>query len=460
MSLSVVILAAGKGKRMFSDLPKVLHRVGGKPMLGHALDTSRGLGAEQRLVVYGHGGESVKAAFAEEPDCEWVEQAQQLGTGHAVAQVLPLVPDSAVVLVLYGDVPLVRGETLQPLVDSAHKGYLGLLTVELTDPTGYGRIVRDGAGQVACIVEEKDANAPQRRIHEVNTGILAAPLNRLKTWIHALDNDNSQGEYYLTDVIEMAVNDGVGVEAFSVHDPEDVQGINNRLLLAELERYYQRRRAETLMLDGVTLLDPARVDVRGTLVTGKDVVIDVNAIFEGEVRLGDRVRIGPHTVIRDAVLGDDTEVLAHSHIEGARVGRSTQIGPYGRLRPGAELADGAKVGNFVEIKKAYVGKDSKVNHLTYVGDAEIGEDVNVGAGTITCNYDGANKHKTIIEDHVFIGSNTALVAPVRIGAGATVGAGSTIGKDVPEGGLGLTRARQRTIEDWQRPVKGQKKSKV
>ena len=457
MPLSVVILAAGKGKRMFSDLPKVLHRVGGKPMLGHALETSRSLGAERRLVVYGHGGASVKAAFAEEPDCEWVEQAQQLGTGHAVAQVLPLIPDSAVVLVLYGDVPLVRGETLQPLVDSAHQGCLGLLTVELTDPDGYGRIVRDDAGRVARIIEENDATDEQRRIHEVNTGILAAPLSRLKTWIQALDNNNSQGEYYLTDVIEMAVNDAVGVEAFSVRDPEEVQGVNDRLQLAELERYYQRRRVEALMLSGVTLLDPARVDVRGTLVTGRDVIIDVNAIFEGEVRLGDRVRIGPHTLIRDTVLGDDTEVLAHSHIEGARVGRSAQIGPYVRLRPGAELADGAKAGNFVEIKKAFVGKGSKVNHLTYIGDAEIGRDVNVGAGTITCNYDGANKHKTIIGDRAFIGSNTALVAPVGIGADATVGAGSTIGKDVPEGSLGLTRAPQRIIKSWQRPVKGRKK---
>lgn len=458
MHLSVVILAAGKGKRMVSDLPKVLHRVGGRPMLGHVLDTARGLEAGARYVVYGHGGEAVKKAFADESGVVWVEQSEQLGTGHAVAQVLPRMTGTEVVLVLYGDVPLVRSETLTPLIASARKGQVGLLTVELADPTGYGRIIRSAAGQVLRNVEEKDASGEERQIREVNTGILAAPAGYLQAWVQALGNDNAQGEYYLTDIIEMAVNQGIAIEAHTVTDPREVQGVNNRLQLAELERGYQQRQVERLMLNGATLLDPARVDVRGTVITGRDVVIDVNVVFEGEVRLGDRVRIGPHTVIRDAYLGDDTEVLAHSLIEEAVIGNGAHIGPYARLRPGAHLADGVKVGNFVEIKKSVIGQNSKINHLTYIGDSEIGAEVNVGAGTITCNYDGANKHKTIIEDEAFIGSNTALVAPVRIGKGATIGAGSTIGRDVPPGRLALTRAPQKVVEGWKRPVKGQKKT--
>ncbi len=456
MHLSVVILAAGKGKRMVSDLPKVLHRIGGKPMLGHVLDTADRLGAVQCLVVHGHGGEAVKAAFGERSAIVWVEQAEQLGTGHAVDQVLPTIADDdAVVLVLYGDVPLVGSETLQPLVDSASGDHLGLLTVKLADPAGYGRIVRDLTGRVQHIVEEKDASAEQRCIREVNTGILAAPISRLRRWVRALDNKNAQGEYYLTDVIAMAVADGVAVEAFSAPDPHEVEGVNDRLQLAELERYHQRRQVETLMRNGATLLDPARVDVRGTVVTGKDVIIDVNVVFEGEVRLGDRVRIGPHSMICNAILGDDTEVLSHSLIEEAHIGRGARIGPFARLRPGNQLADGVHVGNFVEIKKSVIGPASKVNHLTYIGDTEIGADVNVGAGTITCNYDGANKYKTVIEDRAFIGSNTALVAPVRVGEGATVGAGSTIAKDVPADNLAVTRAPQKLIKDWRRPVKGQ-----
>ncbi len=453
MQLTVVILAAGKGKRMVSDLPKVLHQVGGRPMLRRVLDTASGLGVKTYFIVYGHGGAAVRAAFPNETGIVWVEQAEQLGTGHAVGHALPAISSDNVVLVLYGDVPLVRIETLQLLVESARKGYLGLLTVALSDPTGYGRIVRDAAGQVLRIVEEKDTNTEQRRIHEVNTGILAAPAGRLRGWIEALRNDNTQGEYYLTDVIEMAVQEGGGVETFAAHDPEEVLGVNDRLQLAELERYYQRLQAEQLMANGATLLDPARVDVRGNLVTGKDVVIDVNVIFEGEVKLGDRVRVGSHSVIRNTVLGDDTQVLSHSHIDGVRIGKGVQVGPFARLRPGAQLADGAKVGNFVEVKQASIGRDSKVNHLTYIGDTEIGADVNVGAGTITCNYDGANKHKTIIEDRVFVGSNVALVAPVRVGEGATLGAGSTINKDVPAGNLGIARTPQRLIEDWQRPTK-------
>lgn len=453
MHLSVVILAAGRGKRMVSDLPKVLHRVGGRPMLGHVLDTARELDAEACYVVYGHGGETVRKAFAEQTGVAWVEQTEQLGTGHAVAQVLPLMTDTEVVLVLYGDVPLVRSETLIPLIEKAQRGYLGLLTVELNDPTGYGRIVRGAAGQVLRIVEEKDASREERHIREVNTGILAAPADYIRNWVQALDNDNAQGEYYLTDVIEMAVGEGIGVEAYTVYDPKEVQGVNNRLQLAELERYYQQRQVQTLMLNGATLLDPARVDVRGTLITGRDVIIDVNVVFEGEVRLGDRVRIGPHTVIRDAYLGDDTEVLAHCLIEEAVIGQGTHIGPYARLRPGTHLAERVKVGNFVEIKKSVIGQNSKVNHLSYIGDSEIGAEVNVGAGTITCNYDGANKYKTIIENDAFIGSNTALVAPVRIGKGATIGAGSTISRDVPLDSLALTRAPQKVIEGWKRPTK-------
>ncbi|TCO81224.1 bifunctional UDP-N-acetylglucosamine pyrophosphorylase/glucosamine-1-phosphate N-acetyltransferase [Plasticicumulans lactativorans] len=453
MNLSVVILAAGKGKRMVSDLPKVLHPVGGRPMLAHVLDTARRLGARSRHVVYGHGGEQVLQAFAAAGDVVWCEQAEQLGTGHAVAQALPGIDDAAVVLVLYGDVPLPRLETLTPLVERAGAGALALLTVELPDPTGYGRIVRDAAGRVQHIVEEKDADAAQKRIREGNTGILAVNAGRLRAWVARLGNANAQGEYYLTDVIAMAVADGVAVEAVLCTDPLEVSGVNNRRQLAELERAWQRRQTDALMDGGATLFDPARVDVRGEVSTGRDCTIDVNVVLAGRVRLGDRVRIGPNCVIRDAEIADDVEVFANSVIEEAVIGRAARIGPYARLRPGAVLAADTHVGNFVEIKKASIGRGSKVNHLSYIGDAEIGTDVNVGAGTITCNYDGVNKHTTVIDDGAFIGSNSALVAPVRIGAGATVGAGSVIGKDVPDGVLALTRARQRVVSDWERPQK-------
>ncbi len=453
MELTVVILAAGKGKRMVSNLPKVLHTIGARPLLDHVLETAAVLGAQSRLVVYGHGGEAVPLAFSEHTDIVWVEQSQQLGTGHAVAQALPEMTDSGIVLVLYGDVPLVRAETLKPLLETACQGGLGLLTVELSDPSGYGRIVRDVDHRVQRIVEEKDASPDERTICEINTGILAVPVNPLRTWIAALDNNNAQGEYYLTDIIRMAVTQGITVDAVVAQQPQEVRGVNNRQQLAELERCYQAHEVETLMEAGATLLDPSRVDIRGSVITGRDVLIDVNVVFEGKVTLGDRVRIGPHTVIRDSVLGDDTQVLAYSLVEETVVGKGVQIGPYARLRPGAQLADQAKVGNFVEVKKSVIGKGSKVNHLSYIGDAEIGEDVNVGAGTITCNYDGVNKHKTVMEDHVFIGSNTALVAPVRVGEGATVGAGSTIGRDVPAGSLALTRMRQKVVPVWKRPVK-------
>lgn len=454
--LAVVILAAGKGKRMASDWPKVLHSVGGKPLLAHVLATANELEAMTRLVVYGHGGETVRTTFASEVGVRWVQQTEQLGTGHAVAQALPLLDDVGVVLVLYGDVPLIRAETLRPLVTAAQEGNLALLTVELADPGGYGRIVRDGQGRVSRIVEEKDATAEERHLREVNTGILAMATAKLRGWVAALDNRNAQGEYYLTDIVSLAVRDGVAVKAFAVAEPEQVLGVNDRQQLAELERFYQRRQAERLMREGATLLDPARVDVRGTVTTGKDVVIDVNVVFEGTVRLGDRVRIGPFCVLRDTVIGDDVEILSHCRIEGAEVGAGAQIGPFARLRPGSLLAAGVHIGNFVETKKTQIGRGSKVSHLTYLGDAEIGAEVNVGAGTITCNYDGANKHQTVIDDGAFIGSNTSLVAPVRIGKGATVGAGSSVNRDVPDGGLCLTRAPRKDVANWQRPAKPKK----
>ncbi len=451
--LSVVILAAGKGKRMVSDLPKVLHPVGGRPLLAHVLAMASGLEAAARLVVYGHGGEAVKIAFPTESEVLWVEQAEQLGTGHAVAQALPLLDDTGVVLVLYGDVPLIRAETLRPLVVAAQRGSLAVLTVKLADPTGYGRMVRDERGQICRIVEEKEATAEERRLREVNTGILAVATAKLRGWVAELDNNNAQGEYYLTDTVALAVRDGVPVEAFAVTDPEEVRGVNDRRQLAELERAYQARQAERLMREGATLLDPSRVDVRGTVTTGKDVLIDVNVVFEGTVHLGDRVKIGPFCVLRNAVIGDDVEILSHCRIEGTEIGARAQIGPFARFRPGAQLAAGVHVGNFVEIKKSSIGPGSKVNHLTYIGDAEIGAEVNVGAGTITCNYDGANKHKTIIGDGAFIGSNTSLVAPVRVGKGATVGAGSAVSRNVPDGSLCLTRAPRKDVANWQRPVK-------
>ena len=454
--LSVVILAAGKGKRMASDWPKVLHPVGGRPLLAHVLTTAGDLAAVARLVVYGHGGEAVRTAFANETGVQWVEQAKQLGTGHAVAQALPLLDETGVVLVLYGDVPLIRAETLQPLVMAAQRGSLALLTVALADPGGYGRIVRDDQGQVRRIVEEKDATDQERQLHEVNTGILAVTTATLRGWVAELDNDNAQGEYYLTDVVTLAVRDGIPVEAFTVAAPEEVLGVNDRRQLAELERFYQRRQAERLMGEGATLLDPARVDVRGAVTTGRDVVIDVSVVFEGTVRLGDRVRIGPFCVLKDAVIDDDVEILSHCRIESTTVGAGAQIGPFARLRPGSVLAAGVHIGNFVETKKVNIGPGSKVNHLTYIGDAEIGAEVNVGAGTITCNYDGANKHLTVIGDGAFIGSNSSLVAPVRIGKGATVGAGSSVSRDVPDGGLCLTRAPRKDIANWRRPVKPKK----
>lgn len=450
--LTVVILAAGKGKRMRSSLPKVLHAIAGKPMLSHVVDTARTLKPARVIVVYGHGGEQVKDTLPD-ADLQWTEQAEQLGTGHAVDQAMPLTPNDDVVLVLYGDVPLTRAETLQPLVDAARGGALAVLTAELTDPTGYGRIIRRDDGLVARIVEEKDASDDEKQVREINTGLLALPAKHLKRWLGNLGNDNAQGEYYLTDIIAMADGEGVPVRASVVADPDEVAGVNSKPQLAALERAYQRRLAQQHLVDGLHLMDPARFDVRGTLSHGEDCVVDVNVVFEGEVTLGNGVTIDANCVLKNVTIGDGTHIKAFSHLEDCDIAADCTIGPYARLRPGTVMDRGAKVGNFVEVKKSRVGEGSKVNHLTYIGDTEIGRGVNVGAGTVTCNYDGANKAKTVLEDGVFIGSGSMLVAPLRIGKGATVGAGSTLTRDVPADTLALARARQVVIKEWTRPVK-------
>ena len=450
--LHVVILAAGQGSRMKSALPKVLHCVAGRQMLHHVIGTARQLGAEKIHTVIGHGGDKVRETITESL-VNWVVQEQQLGTGHAVAQALPHLPDDARVLVLYGDVPLTRTDTLNAMVEALDVNALGLLTVTLDNPQGYGRIVRNSDGKVTSIVEQKDASAEQLAICEVNTGILAVAAKHLKAWLPALSNANAQGEYYLTDIIAMAVEHNLGISVSQPEDPFEVQGVNNRLQLAELERWFQKREAERLMTEGATLADPARIDVRGELTIGNDILIDVNVVFEGKVSLGNNVSVGPGCVIRDAVIADGAQINAHSVIEGAVIGANAQIGPFARIRPGTELAANTKIGNFVETKKAVVGEGSKINHLSYVGDTSLGRNVNVGAGTITCNYDGVNKFRTVIGDGVFVGSNTSLVAPVRIGAGVTVGAGSTITRNVEDNELAVARARQRNIEGWERPKK-------
>lgn len=449
--LAVVILAAGQGTRMRSAMPKVLHRLAHLPMLEHVCRTAESLDAEDIHVIYGHGGEQVKTACGH-LRCNWIEQDQQLGTGHAVDQAVPYIKDNQQVLVLYGDVPLIQKKTLQALRDKAAGG-VALLSVDLEDPTGYGRITRDQAGKVTGIVEHKDADKLTLAIKEVNTGILLAPASQLSGWLAKLENDNSQAEYYLTDIIAMAVAEGVSVEALKAVNPLEASGVNDRLQLATLERYYQQMNAESLMQQGVTLRDPARLDIRGEVDCGQDVIIDVNVIFEGKVTIGDGVTIGPNVVIKDSTIGSGSTIEANSLIDQSEIGEHCSVGPFARLRPGAKLHDKAKVGNFVEVKKAEIGEGSKVNHLSYIGDAALGKDVNIGAGTITCNYDGANKHKTIIGDNVFIGSNSALVAPINIGEGATIGAGSTINKDAPEHALTLTRSEQSTFKNWQRPVK-------
>jgi bifunctional UDP-N-acetylglucosamine pyrophosphorylase/glucosamine-1-phosphate N-acetyltransferase len=450
--LHVVILAAGQGSRMKSALPKVLHPIAGRPMLHHVIETAKQLGAEKIHTVIGHGADKVREATAE-ASVNWVTQSEQLGTGHAVAQALPDLPDDARVLVLYGDVPLTRHETLDGLVGTLDENTLGLLTVTMDNPQGYGRIVRNADGDVQSIVEQKDASAEQQQIREVNTGILAVSAKHLKSWLPTLSNSNAQGEYYLTDIIAMAVEQGLRVSVSQPENPFEVQGVNNRLQLAELERWFQRQQADRLMTDGATLADPARVDVRGELSIGNDLWIDVNVVFEGKVSLGSNVSIGPGCVIKDATIADGAQIKAHSVIEGAVIGANAQIGPFARIRPGTELAANTKVGNFVETKKAIVGEGSKINHLSYVGDAALGRNVNVGAGTITCNYDGVNKYQTVLGDGVFVGSNTALVAPVTVAAEATIGAGSTITRNVADHELAVARGRQRNIAGWEKPKK-------
>ena len=449
--LHVIVLAAGEGKRMKSALPKVLQKIAGRPMLAQVIDTARALQPAGIHVVYGHGGDAVRAAFDDQRDLQWAEQAQQLGTGHAVQQAMPDVPDDVRVLVLYGDVPLITAASLQRLLDAP--GRLAVLAAELDDPASYGRIVRDPEGRVAAIVEHKDADEEQRRIRLVNTGVIAADSTALKMWLEHLRNDNAQGEYYLTDVFAAAAQEYAAAEIVIVADALETEGANDPWQLAQLERAFQLRQARALCVDGARLADPARLDIRGKVTVGRDVEIDVDVVFEGEVVLGDGVRIGPFCRIKDAVLAAGSEVRAHCDIDGARSEGAVQIGPYARLRPGTVLADGVHIGNFVETKNARLGIGSKANHLSYLGDARIGSKVNVGAGTITCNYDGVNKFITTIEDGAFIGSNSALVAPVTIGAGATIGAGSTITKNAAAGELTVARARQQTLDGWQRPLK-------
>jgi bifunctional UDP-N-acetylglucosamine pyrophosphorylase/glucosamine-1-phosphate N-acetyltransferase len=451
-ALDIAILAAGKGTRMHSRLPKVLHPLAGRPLLAHVMETARRLEPRTLCVVYGHGGEQVPDALAGR-GAVFVRQEPQLGTGHALVTALPHLHRTGVVLVLYGDVPLIGEATLRRMLEGRADERLTLLTAEVDDPAGYGRIVRDSAGQVVRIVEHKDASARERSIREINTGILAAPARRLAHWLARLGTDNAQGEYYLTDVVKMAVEEGFPVATVQPETVEEVLGVNSKRELATLERRYQRRQAERLMAQGVTLLDPERIDVRGELTCGREVVIDVGCVFEGNVLLGDHTRVGPYAVLRDTRIGARVEVLPYTLIEGAEVGDDCRIGPYARLRPGARLAEEVHIGNFVEVKNSEIGRGSKANHLAYVGDATVGRDVNIGAGTITCNYDGAQKHRTVIEDEAFIGSDTQLVAPVRVGKGATLGAGTTLTRDAPPGKLTLSRAPQVTVENWKRPVK-------
>ena len=450
--MQVVILAAGQGKRMRSDLPKVLQSLAGQPLLEHVLTAARLVARGRICVVYGHGGERVREAVAD-PAIAWVKQDPQLGTGHAVQQALPELSDDGTVLVLYGDVPLISEATLVRLTAAAGSERLALLTVEAKDPTGYGRIIRDAAGRVQQIVEQKDASPEELRVNQVNTGILVAPVALLRGWLDRIRNHNAQGEYYLTDIVGLAVADGVEVVTTHPDHEWETLGVNSKVQLAELERIHQRDLADRLLEQGVTLIDPSRLDIRGRLVCGRDVEIDVNCVFEGRVELGDRVKVASHCVLRDVVVGAGTVINPFSHLEKSEIGQDCQIGPYARMRPNCRLGDDVHLGNFVEVKNSVIADHSKANHLAYVGDTDVGNRVNIGAGTITCNYDGANKFRTVIEDDVFIGSDTQLVAPVRVGRGATLGAGTTLTSDAPAGELTLSRARQVTISGWKRPLK-------
>ncbi|MDD5753863.1 MAG: bifunctional UDP-N-acetylglucosamine diphosphorylase/glucosamine-1-phosphate N-acetyltransferase GlmU [Methylococcales bacterium] len=455
MNLTTIILAAGKGTRMRSQLPKVLHSIGHKPLLRHVYDLSAGLKNNTIHIVVGHGAELVKKTLTDLP-VKWIQQTQQLGTGHAVQQVSDKISDNSMVLILYGDVPLLKAETLQILLSKTNEKTFALLTINLENPKGYGRIVRDNSGRVLRIVEEKDATFTEKTIIEVNTGIFAVQGNALKKWLSQLDNNNAQGEYYLTDIIALAVADGFEITTTAPQTDDEVLGVNDKVQLAHLERVYQLQQAKKLMQQGVTLRDPTRFDLRGLLEVGQDVEIDVNVLFEGENRLGNNVRIGANCSIKNATIGDDVIILANCVIENAVVGTNSRIGPFARLRPETVLAQDTHIGNFVEIKKSVIGKGSKINHLSYIGDSLVGKKVNIGAGTITCNYDGVNKFQTIIEDGAFIGSDTQLVAPVTIGKNATIGAGSTITKDTPADQLTLSRSKQMSLDGWQRPIKKEK----
>jgi bifunctional UDP-N-acetylglucosamine pyrophosphorylase / glucosamine-1-phosphate N-acetyltransferase len=452
MSLAIVILAAGQGKRMKSDLPKVLQPLAGRPLLSHVLDAAKALQAQAIHVVHGHGGELVKDVLSKEP-VHWVLQAEQMGTGHAVMQALPDIGDEQRVLILYGDVPLVNPATLEQLLAACTPTSMGVLTVLANDPTGYGRVVRDGAGTVVRIVEQKDANTKERAIREINTGLMAVNASQLRKWLGMIRNDNAQGEYYLTDIVLLAAREGLRVNAVLAPSETEVAGVNDRVQLAQLEAALRRQRANALMLAGATLADPERIDIRGEVSVGRDVFIDVNVVFTGRVVLGDRARIGPNCYLKDCEIGADTELHPNCVIDHSVVGPRNSIGPFARLRPQSVLHEDVHIGNFVEVKKSELGAGTKANHLTYLGDATVGQKVNVGAGTVTVNYDGANKWRTEIGDNAFIGSGSMLVAPVKIGAGANTGAGSTITRNAPEGKLTLARARQVTIEGWKRPQK-------
>ena len=451
MPLSVVILAAGKGTRMKSNMPKVLHKLANKPLLEHVYDTAKGLGAEEIIIIYGHGGEQVKQT-CQHFDATWVEQKEQLGTGHAVMQAFDSVNLNNMVLVLYGDVPLTKQQTLEDLLQDS-EGKVALLSVNLDNPFGYGRILRNDNHQVIGIVEQKDASAEQQKIQEVNTGILACNGESLKQLLNNIDNKNSQGEYYLTDIFELAANDGLEIKTAQATSSYEVEGVNNRLQLATLERIFQRNLADELMTNGVALADPSRIDIRGTVDISNDVYIDINAVLEGEVKIGYGSTIGPNCVIINSSIGEHVNIKANSVLENAKVENNCDVGPFARLRPGAHLCEKAKVGNFVEVKKSTIGEGSKVSHLSYVGDTEMGKNVNIGAGTITCNYDGANKFKTIIGDDVFIGSDTQIIAPVTIANGVTIGAGTTLTKSVEENVLVISRTPQKSISGWDRPKK-------
>ncbi len=460
MSLDIVILAAGKGTRMNSNLPKVLHRIGGDSMLGHVLKAASTLGSNKIHIVVGYGAEEIRNEFSDNESLQWALQEQQLGTGHAVMQAMPGIDSSEEgnrVLVLYGDVPLTNAATLESLVHQSEENTLSILTLVTDKPTGLGRIIRDENDEVMEIVEEKDASKEQRKIKEINTGIMVIPAAKLSSWLDALGNNNAQGEYYLTDVVAMAAaDDECRISAMVITDENEVQGVNDKAQLAKLERHFQMQKAEQLLKAGVLLRDPSRLDIRGEIETGSDVEIDINAIFEGKVSLGNGVKVGANVVIKDSKIGDNVNILVGTSIDGAEIGEGAIVGPYARIRPGTVLKENTKIGNFVETKNAIIGKGSKANHLAYIGDAELGENVNIGAGTIFCNYDGVNKHKTIIGDNVFVGSNSVLVAPVTLSDNTFVAAGSSVNSDVPMDNLAVARAKQRNIPGWKRPTKKQK----